>query len=187
MSDVKRVRGSEVPNFDSAHNYWVLASDYDAAIALLHETEDRLGAELAEAKRIIERDKSSASHRLHNLCDGISEQADESPFTREEWDRVDKETARVTNENRALRAALERIAELTALDNGEHDRIYDRVTHVHDIAREALRGTERTADQPTAARCKHGILAPWACDECEQESWEAHKRATDQTKEWQPK
>jgi heme oxygenase len=34
----------------------------------------------------------SATDRLHNICDALSEQADESPFTREEWDRIDAQT-----------------------------------------------------------------------------------------------
>ncbi len=32
-----------------------------------------------------------ASTRLHRICDALSELADESPFTREEWDRIDRE------------------------------------------------------------------------------------------------
>ncbi len=35
----------------------------------------------------------SATDRLHNLCDALSEQANESPFSREEWERVDRDTA----------------------------------------------------------------------------------------------
>jgi len=48
----------------------------------------------------------SATERLHNLCDALSEQADESPFTREEWDAIDRQTVRLTN---ALRGMIEAV------------------------------------------------------------------------------
>lgn len=44
----------------------------------------------------------SATERLHNICDALSEQADESPFTREEWERIDKQTVAVEGAARAL-------------------------------------------------------------------------------------
>lgn len=46
----------------------------------------------------------SASERLHNICDALSEQADESPFTREEWERVDKQTVAL---QKSLREAID--------------------------------------------------------------------------------
>lgn len=55
------------------------------------------------------RGRVSATERLHNLCDALSEHADESPFTREEWNRVDKEIVRLQNENRALRSLVEEV------------------------------------------------------------------------------
>lgn len=45
----------------------------------------------------------NASERLHNICDALSEQADESPFTREEWERVDKQTVAL---QKSLREAI---------------------------------------------------------------------------------
>lgn len=47
----------------------------------------------------------SASERLHNICDALHEQAAESPFTREEWDRVDAEIVRLQNRVKELEAA----------------------------------------------------------------------------------
>lgn len=52
----------------------------------------------------------SASERLHNICDALSEHADESPFTREEWDRIDKETTRLQENVRIASHALGAIA-----------------------------------------------------------------------------
>lgn len=76
---------------------WVPAEDYE-----------RLQA-------IVERNKASAVHRLHNICDALSEDAKESPFTREEWERIDKQTVehlstiqKQGDEIERLRAALER-------------------------------------------------------------------------------
>lgn len=46
----------------------------------------------------------NASERLHNICDALSEQADESPFTREEWERVDKQTVAL---QKSLREAID--------------------------------------------------------------------------------
>lgn len=40
----------------------------------------------------------TASQRFHNLCAALEEQAKESPFTREEWELVDKETAKLKSE-----------------------------------------------------------------------------------------
>lgn len=48
----------------------------------------------------------SASQRLHNICDALSEDADESPFTREEWDRVDKQTVELQKRVRRLEDAV---------------------------------------------------------------------------------
>jgi uncharacterized small protein (DUF1192 family) len=48
-----------------------------------------LRAQVAELKAEAEKRNESASDRLHNICQAISEQADESPFSREEWERLD--------------------------------------------------------------------------------------------------
>lgn len=63
-----------------------------------------------EAALEAERDarKGSPSERLHNICDGLAEAADESPFSREEWDRLDAEVVRLTAENADLRERLSR-------------------------------------------------------------------------------
>jgi len=44
---------------------------------------------LADVKRTS--NPLSAVERLHNICNALSEQLAESPFTREEWDRIDAE------------------------------------------------------------------------------------------------
>lgn len=53
----------------------------------------RLTRELDEAKAENERLRTGAPGKLHRICDALNEQAAESPFSQEEWDRVDKQTA----------------------------------------------------------------------------------------------
>lgn len=48
----------------------------------------------------------NATERLHNICNALSEQADESPFTREEWEAVDRQTARL---NSALKNLIDAV------------------------------------------------------------------------------
>lgn len=48
----------------------------------------------------------SPSERLRNLCAALSEQADESPFTREEWERIDAENVSLRSENKRLHAFI---------------------------------------------------------------------------------
>lgn len=63
-------------------------------------------AEAADrAERELNRRKGNAVTRLHNLCEALEERADESPFTREEWDRIDKENVRLQQERDEARAA----------------------------------------------------------------------------------
>lgn len=63
--------------------------------------------EIERLRAIVARNKTSATHRLHNLCDGLAENADEGPFTREEWDRVDRQTTH-------MQTHLRQIADLAA-------------------------------------------------------------------------
>jgi uncharacterized coiled-coil DUF342 family protein len=53
----------------------------------------------------------SAVQRLHNICDALSEQADESPFTREEWERIDKQTVEDQKRIRELEAEVSTLRE----------------------------------------------------------------------------
>jgi hypothetical protein len=54
-----------------------------------------LRAEIAKLKG---RNNIDPVARLHNLCDGLAENAKESPFSQAEWDRMDAENVRLTNE-----------------------------------------------------------------------------------------
>jgi hypothetical protein len=66
----------------------------------------------------------SASDRLHRICDALSEQADKSPFTREEWERIDKETARLKAALDDARSGLEYIRQrYGALEGVGWDRV----------------------------------------------------------------
>lgn len=58
--------------------------------------------EIERLRAIVARNKTSAVHRLHNLCDGLSEDADQSPFTREEWERIDRQTVHMQNQLRQI-------------------------------------------------------------------------------------
>ncbi len=64
---------------------------------------ERLRAELDARRK-----SGSASDRLHNICEALSEDMNESPFTREEWDRIDAENAALRKEIKELRAAMEK-------------------------------------------------------------------------------
>ena len=68
---------------------------------------------VVEAADRLEKLATSPTTRLHNLCDGLSEDADESPFTREEWERIDKQTVEHIRQMALMRAALNRIGDLS--------------------------------------------------------------------------
>jgi hypothetical protein len=65
--------------------------------------------EIERLTGIVERNKTSATHRLHNLCDGLAEDAAKSPFTREEWAAVDRQTVRLQSALRGLIDAVRNI------------------------------------------------------------------------------
>ena len=48
----------------------------------------------------------SATERLHNICAAMEEHISESPFTREEWDRIDAENAQLKRDLAAANAKL---------------------------------------------------------------------------------
>jgi hypothetical protein len=48
----------------------------------------------------------SASERLHNLCAALEQDLNESPFTREEWERMDAERLELLKANDSLRSRL---------------------------------------------------------------------------------
>lgn len=130
---------------------YVLASDYDAlkddrdwehaTRKQLEDTCDALAAENAVLKGIIARDKSSAVHRLHNICDHLAEQREESPFTREAWDQQDAEIARVNRENVKLREALGKIEAAASGDDNASDDDMHCLEHIESLAADALRPT----------------------------------------------
>jgi len=168
MSDVKRVRGSEVPHFDSAHNYWVLASDYDAIAAKYADLEasfkqgqldhDALAAELAEAKR--ERDDANTVRAAFARS-----------FNAEQ------------DENDALRAALWDLVETVgriSWDAHETDA-NARCADAMSAARRLVDPSVRTAVQPTVRHCECLIPSrtPFNRNWCHTCGYEI--RATDQT------
>ena len=65
-------------------------------VAALRSERDKLEAE-------INRRKGDPSTRLHNLCEAIAEEAHESAYSREEWERIDAENAKLRADVAALR------------------------------------------------------------------------------------
>ena len=49
------------------------------------------------------------AQKLKNLVDALKEDADGSPFTQEEWDRIDKENLRLAFQNNELHKKLKYI------------------------------------------------------------------------------
>jgi len=92
---------------------------------------DALKAELE-----LRRKSGSASDRLHNLVQGIAEDADGSEWSREEWERLDAENAALREQVRVLRYALN--AMLTHMGMDEDD--WNKPTY--DQARAALAATK---------------------------------------------
>lgn len=68
------------------------------------ERKDRRIAEL-EGELTLRRKSGSATDRLHNICEGISRDADGSEWSREEWERLDAENAALRKQVTALRGA----------------------------------------------------------------------------------
>lgn len=102
-------------------------------------------------------------HRLHNICDALTEQKGESPFSSAAWQLADEVAAETGNENLRLKA---RVAELevrlmplpswkdeNALLRASLERIVEladsreRLNYgiAYDIAREALRAADETS------------------------------------------
>lgn len=80
----------------------------------MREEHERLRNALARAchePAVIHDRPLSASQRLHNICDALNEQANESPFTREEWERVDKQTVEHLARIRELEAEVSTLRE----------------------------------------------------------------------------
>lgn len=74
---------------------WRTATDY----ARGHGAENSEPGDLqAEIERLKGRNADNPVARLHNICDALSEDAKESPFSREEWHRMDAENVRLTKE-----------------------------------------------------------------------------------------
>lgn len=110
-----------------------LVADYIEALQtsfnLECELTDSLQNQLTDQRRAHEtkapRRELSATERLHNICDALNEQADESPFTREEWERIDKETARMQKELGKLRSQVDRLDGLWKLVEENRHGVYD--------------------------------------------------------------
>lgn len=66
----------------------------------------------------------SPSERLANLCTALEEDLNESPFTREEWDRLDAERLELLKANDALAARLAEEIENAATYKQERDEIF---------------------------------------------------------------
>jgi len=95
--DPRNLTGHEATMRANSEGAYVEWTDY---VTLLNEC--------SRLRAIVERNKTSATHRLHNLCDGLAEDADQSPFTREEWDRIDRQTLHMRKQLREIADAAAR-------------------------------------------------------------------------------
>ena len=103
------------------------ADDYGVARKLTTAVRALIDARLSET--------AAASTQLRNICAALSEQAGESPFTREEWERVDKQTAVHIVEIARLKGALKQILGWREIDR---NTLGDRLREIERIATEAL-------------------------------------------------
>lgn len=90
----------------------------------------------------------SAIERLHNICDALSEQADESPFTREEWERIDKQTVAVEGAARALLDKMETVRSMPY-----HAPAWEKEAN----ALRTLVGHVKPLPEKTSENCEHGV------------------------------
>lgn len=117
----------------------------------------------------------SATQRLHNICDALSEQMDESAFSREEWDRVDRQTVDLQNRNRELEAEVSSLR--------EHLAEVNRLMSLNVAALEKLQSAQpqvapHLREPPHCSTCACGLQV---CDVCEGsgESGIAHADGTE--------
>lgn len=76
-----------------------------------------LAAKIDDLKQELDRRKGDPRTRLHNLCEALQEDLDKSPYTREEWEQVDREIVELQRKLREAEANLaEREAELAKAD-----------------------------------------------------------------------
>ena len=98
-----------------------LAQDRADVAAALREQ----GAEIGRLKG---RNADDPVARLHNICDALKDDAAESPFSKDEWNRMDAENVRLTKEIAALKAEVERLrienASLTTAQPGAEQNYY---------------------------------------------------------------
>jgi hypothetical protein len=88
-----------------------------------------------------------ALRKLENIVAALNEQADESPFTREEWDRVDKQTA---ESNREVCGLLAQLAAAEERHRQDLETVHQGYEYQKDRAQQAEERAERA--QKDAAR-----------------------------------
>lgn len=110
-----------------------------------------LAAKIDDLKRELDRRKGDPRTRLHNLCEALQEDLDKSPYTREEWEQVDREIVELQHKLRATVAKLaEREAELAKADAVIAEYVRDDV--IFDAEKEP---TLKTFDNQREAQRRH--------------------------------
>lgn len=121
---------------------------------------DYLSARLSHEPPLEQR-PLSATQRLHNICDALSEQMDESAFSREEWDRVDRQTVDLQNRNRELEAEVSSLREHLA----EVNRLMSlNVAALEKLQSAQLQVAPHLREPPHCSTCACGLQV---CDVCE--------------------
>lgn len=122
----------------------------------LHREREQLKERIRAAHEPpLEQRPLSAVQRLHNICDAMSEHADDSPFTREEWERVDKTAVEQQNRIRSLEAEVSTLR--------DHLAEVNRLMSLNVAEVERLRSPQPTASALDLARRFHEVyerLAP---------------------------
>ena len=144
MSNIHRVNEAASIAIASTNAYGRIL---DFAHLLASELDDKE----AECLELRKRFKDSPTAQLNNICAAMNEHLGESPYTQEEWDRIDKE-------NTALKAECEGLQEkLTATQ--------EALDYLHGLTTDKVMGQQQDAeryrwlvedhdDRETRAKCR---------------------------------
>jgi predicted RNase H-like nuclease (RuvC/YqgF family) len=114
---VTRLRNT--PNWRrESYGHWKdMTSEYDRAPFEAANEIERLQQEVRRLEDEIDRRKGDPSTRLHNICQAISEEADNSVFSREEWDRIDAENVELQKRQASMAMMVRMLCSHTCSDN----------------------------------------------------------------------
>lgn len=82
--------------------------------------------------------ESSPSERLRNICAALEKDLNESPFTREEWERMDAERLELLAVNDALSLEVERMTAHSKMFAAQLVELQSAAWDVCDVVQDAL-------------------------------------------------